>query len=1000
MEAFGMIETIKKHQRTLLVALLVVCMGIIVSGGLHYMDKLRDNLGDHAIQNVMTVTVQQQQAFDSFISGDQERLHSFAEYFSNYPHNGPEDIQQMLTLFNEVDATYSVFCLDEGWYCINSSDSIQYLSEEDLNIYLALEGAGVRDTFTSIFSGTPKFGIYESFTFSNGHRGLVQKSYDRDKVSETFSLSFYDNQGLAYVVNSRGDILLRSIGMIGNQYYDNIFQILSGNYQDQDAIEAFANALKKQDRGSMTFTGEKGSFVYTYVPVGTVDGWYLVSIVPSTAITAEADQILMDSRTALGLLALILVTCAAVILLIWRTQQVLVAKDKKLAYQERLFDIFATYLSNNTNDVYMMVDHKTEEVEYVSPNAERVLGVTQGEDIFGSLQASDIASSSKEVSDLYAEVRALSPGQSIEPRNIERLNPVTGEHSYFLENAYCVDVQGKSKRVIYISDRTREQKTQDSLADALRMAQAANEAKSSFLSSVSHDIRTPMNAIIGFLALMRDEVNNPGMVMEYNKRIDAASQHLLGLINDVLDMNKIESGSATLNISEINLAEVIDEINTIIRPQTKAKNQTFEIFVSHLAYEHLMGDKLRINQILINLLSNAVKYTQENGTIQMRVEELSQVVNNYSRIRFTVSDNGMGMSEDYQKVIFDPFTREDSALTKNIQGTGLGMAITKSLVDLMGGTIHVESKLNEGSTFTLELELPIQEREDDPKFWADHSVTRMIVTDDDEEVCQNIVRTMSRTGVAIDYATDGETAVQMMRSNREAGRPYDLILLDWMMPNLNGLETARLIRKNYSEKIPILLLTAYDWSEIEEEAIEIGVNHFMPKPFFMSTFKAAIRRVMGSLTKDEGRQSDVVRGKHILIVDDIEVNQIILVKILSTMGADCDVAGNGQEAVEKFEASQPGEYDLILMDVQMPVMDGYAATRAIRGGSHPSAQTVPIIAMTANAFVDDVRDAIESGMDAHIAKPVQIDTLKTTIQQVLDARLEQAEKLEKVNSTM
>jgi len=999
MEAFGMIETIKKHQRALLVTLLVICMGIIIVGGLRYMDGLRSNLGDHAIQNVMTVTVQQQQAFDSFISGDQERLHSFAEYFSNYPHNGPGEIQQMLTLFNEVDATYSVFCLDEGWYCINSTESIQYLSEEELNIYLALEGTGVRDTFTSIFSGKPKFGIYESFTFSNGHRGLVQKSYDRDKVCETFSLSFYDNQGLAYVVNNRGDILLRSVGMIGNQYYDNIFQVLSGNYQDQVAIEAFAEALKKQDRGSMTFTGERGSFVYTYVPVDTVDDWYLVSIVPSSAITAEADQILMDSRTALGLLALILVTCAAVILLIWRTQSVLVAKDKKLAYQERLFDIFATYLSNNTNDVYMMVDHETEKVDYISPNMERVLGVSQDDDIFGSLQASDISASPEEVADLYDEVRALSPGQSIEPRNIERINPVTGEHSYFLENAYCVDVQGKSKRVIYISDRTKERKTQDSLAEALRMAQAANEAKSSFLSSVSHDIRTPMNAIIGFLALMRDEVDNPGMVMEYNKRIDAASQHLLGLINDVLDMNKIESGSATLNISEINLAEVIDEINTIIRPQAKTKNQTFDIFVSHLTYEHLLGDKLRINQILINLLSNAVKYTRENGTIQMRVEELSQVVNNYSRIRFTVSDNGMGMSEDYLKVIFDPFTRDDSALTKNIQGTGLGMAITKSLVDLMGGTIHVESKLHEGSTFTVELELPIQEREDDPKFWLDHSVSRMIVTDDDEEVCQNIVKTMSQTGVAVDYATNGETAVQMMRSNREAGHPYDLILLDWMMPNLNGLETARLIRKNYSEKIPILLLTAYDWSEIEEEAIEIGVNHFMPKPFFISTFKAAIRRVMGSLIKEEGRQSDVVRGKHILIVDDIEVNQIILVKILSTMGAVCDVAGNGQEAVDKFEASQPDEYDLILMDVQMPVMDGYAATRAIRGGSHPSAQTVPIIAMTANAFVDDVRDAIESGMDAHIAKPVQIDKLKTTIQQVLDARLEQAEKLEKENGT-
>jgi len=496
-----------------------------------------------------------------------------------------------------------------------------------------------------------------------------------------------------------------------------------------------------------------------------------------------------------------------------------------------------------------------------------------------------------------------------------------------------------------------------------------------------------MNAIIGFLALMKDGVDRPDMVREYVQRIDAASQHLLGLINDVLDMNKIESGSATLNLTDMNLAEVIDEINTIIRPQAKEKNQTFEIFASHLNFEHLLGDKMRINQVLINLLSNAVKYTPKNGTIEMRVEELPQVVEDYSRIRFTVSDNGMGMSEDFLQVIFEPFTREDSKAIHEIQGTGLGMAITKSLVDLMGGVIHVESKPGEGSTFTVELELHTQEKEDDPVFWQEHQVSRMIVVDDEEEVCLGIVKAMSLVGVATDYATDGETAVRTMREHREAGEPYDLILLDWKMPTLDGLETARLIRKNYSEKIPILLLTAYDWNEIEAEAIEIGIDHFMPKPFFMTTFKTAVRRVLeGHRGSEAGVQSDVVRGKHILVVDDAEINRLILVEILSTLGATCDEAKNGQEAVETFERSQPGDYDLILMDVQMPVMDGYAATRAIRSCGHPEARTVPIIAITANAFVDDVRDAIDSGMDAHIAKPIQIETLKSTFQQVLDKR--------------
>ena len=529
----------------------------------------------------------------------------------------------------------------------------------------------------------------------------------------------------------------------------------------------------------------------------------------------------------------------------------------------------------------------------------------------------------------------------------------------------------------------KEQKQKSALEDALHMAQAASEAKTAFLSSMSHDIRTPMNAIIGFLTLMQNEADDPEAVREYIQRIESASQHLLGLINDVLDMNKIESGSTTLSLADMDLAEVIAEINAIIQPQAMAKKQTFEISVSHLKFEHLIGDKMRINQILINLLSNAVKYTPENGAIEMRVEELPQVVSNYSRIRFTVSDNGIGMSENYLKVIFDPFTREETKNTHEIQGTGLGMAITKRLVDLMGGSIKVESKLGEGSVFIVELELRIREQESDPDFWSNHQISRMIVVDDDEETCRNITKAMAGTGVSTDYATGGEQAVQMVREAGEEKKPYDLILLDWKMPGMSGLEAARQIRKD--SQVPILLLTAYDWREVEQEATKTGVNHFMPKPFFMSTFKEAVRLMMNRAKEAKRQETNVFKGMHVLVVDDIDVNRLILVKILSTLGAKCDTASNGREAAEKF-VDTPDGYDLIMMDVQMPEMNGYEATRAIRASSHPLAKAVPIIAMTANAFVDDVRDAIDSGMDAHIAKPVQVDKLKATVQQVLDSR--------------
>lgn len=1004
----------RSYQRLLLVILIVICLLIILIGGVRYVRQLRQNLQYNAIENLMTVTSQQQQDFDTFIAGDQERLHSFANYFASKSSQELDELERQMGLFYEVDAEYTLVNLNTGMACNNLVNGLFQMDSDRMdNIYQILNQNP--NLNADAYCTEDVFGYYERFSFSDGVPGLIMKRYDRNKVSQAFSLSFYNQQGLAYVVDQKGEILLRPVALVDDQLYENIFDIITGIYNQEeqaDEIEAFQNAIRNRESGSTIFNGDHGKYVYTYVPIVDVDNWYLISIVPMRAISQQTDQMLLDSQMALGLLLLILVVCAILIALIWRTHKDLEDKERRIQYQAQLFNIFVTYLAHNTDDVYFMVDEETNQIEYASPNLDRVLGVSQ-ENLLGLLKEEDMEQDQEAALEYYREVESLEVGQSATPHNTIRINSKTGERKYFLENAYCVLLQGRRKRIVYISDRTNEHTTQQSLTEALHMAQAANDAKSSFLSSVSHDIRTPMNAIIGFLSLMQNEADHPEIVLEYAQRIDAASQHLLGLINDVLDMNKIESGSATLNISEINIAEIINEINTIIRPQTRAKQQTFDIFASHLEHEKLLGDKLRINQILINLLSNAVKYTPDDGIIEMFVEELEQIDKHYSRLRFTIKDNGLGMSEDYLKVIFDPFTREETSATRKIQGTGLGMAITKSLVDLMGGSITVESALNQGSTFVVELELRIQETKesdsDHQVFFSEHQVTRMIVADDDEDVCLNIVQMMAQTGVTTDYATDGQTAIQMMREARESGKPYDLILLDWKMPNLNGLETARLIRKNYSKKIPILLLTAYDWSEIEQEAKEIGVNYFLSKPFFMMTFKEAIRRVMGSLKKEQQKEmqnqaSEIINNRHILVVDDIEVNRIILVKILKNLGAECDTAVDGQDAVNKFLATSETQinddgsdakrpYDLILMDVQMPVMDGYTATRTIRASEHTHASRVPIIAMTANAFVDDVRDALASGMDAHIAKPVQLANLKSTIQQVFDKRKqEESEK--------
>ena len=986
----AVLNQVKKNRRIWTILLILLCIGMVLFGGSYYISTLRQSLTEQAIANVLTVTRQHQQAFDTFISGDRERLHSYAVNFAKVESTDLEELTGRMQTFSEVSALYSLINLDTGIYFSNKSTDIYQLGKEQLEVYRTITGSGVRNSFQSLYSSDLKFGYYECFTFADGARGLVQKGYDRAQMTEEFSLSFYDGRGLGYVVTQEGEILLKSVDEAGRYSFDNIFDVIKYSSSNAD-VERFIQALSNQETGTAIFEGNDGNYLFTYVPVQSVKDWYLISIVPTAAVDQEADEILLNSQAMLLVMFIIVMVFITFFVFMWRSQRDLEEKDQEIEYRERQFDIFSTYLSNNTDDIYMLLDPERSQVEYVSPNVERVLGVPEA-DILADVRAFGRAKYVTRDTVTMGDLRKMNPGDSFNAILTERVNPQTGEHKWFREAVYCTTLQDEEKIVVYLSDRTKERQTQDTLSQALEVARVANKAKSTFLGSVSHDIRTPMNAIMGLTMLLREEANDPDRVVEYTQRIEGASQHLLGLINDVLDMNKIEGGNTTLNIDELDLPEIIEELNTIIRPQARAKNQTFKLFATSFSSEHLMGDKLRINQILINILSNAVKYTPEGGTIEMWVRELPQVMKDYVHLQFEIKDNGQGMSEEYLEVIFNPFTREQNTTTNLIQGTGLGMAITKSLVDLMGGAIRVESEVDKGSTFTVELELRVQERQEDPQFWKENGLVRMIVADDDEEVCQNVVKAMSKTGVTVHYATSGQKAIETMRAARERGEPYDLILLDWKMPDLDGLETARLIRKNYPHKIPILFFTAYDWRDIEHEAADIGAEHFLAKPFFMYSFKEAVTRVMGGQAKPSAldKTDGVVAGKHILVVDDVEVNRMILVKILNTLGAECEIAENGQIAVDKFTASQPGTYDLILMDVQMPVMDGHAATRTIRASQHPEAKSVAIIAMTANAFMDDVRNALDAGMDAHVAKPIVLDQLKNTIQEVMDRKKQQA----------
>ena len=535
-------------------------------------------------------------------------------------------------------------------------------------------------------------------------------------------------------------------------------------------------------------------------------------------------------------------------------------------------------------------------------------------------------------------------------------------------------------------------RAKETAEQAFRIAEEANRAKSSFLSNMSHDIRTPMNAIVGFAALLARDVNNPEKVMEYTRKITSSSQHLLGLINDILDISKIEAGKTTLNLSDENIVDMIENIDSIIRPQMKAKGHTFEVYSKDLKHEQVIMDKLRLNQILLNLLSNAVKYTPDGGFVTLTVQELPPLTGQFLRFRFIVADNGYGMSEEYQQKIFQAFTREEDSITNKIQGTGLGMAITKNLLELMGGTISLESQKGKGSTFTVELELQAGEQNADKDFWKRHGIDRILFVDDEEVVYQNILMTMEGTGVTVDYALEGQTAVDMAVRSGQEGHPYHVVLLDWKMPGMDGVETARRIRSKMPEDVPILVLTSYDWPDIEEAAKAAGIDAFLSKPFFLTSFRQKLDAILGHqenpAAAQQCREQSILHGMHLLVAEDNEINAEILSELLLTAGAACHICENGKAVTEAFEKSVPGQYQVILMDVQMPVMNGYEATRAIRESNHPLALKIPIIAMTANAFAEDVRDALEAGMNAHASKPIDMTVLEQTIRAVLEAQEE------------
>ena len=520
------------------------------------------------------------------------------------------------------------------------------------------------------------------------------------------------------------------------------------------------------------------------------------------------------------------------------------------------------------------------------------------------------------------------------------------------------------------------------LEAARHEAEEASRAKGEFLSNMSHDIRTPMNAIVGMTAIATAHMDDPQQVQNCLKKITMSSRHLLGLINDVLDMSKIESGKMTLNEEMVSLREIMDSITSIVQPQVKAKHQKFNISIFNIMTENVHCDSVRLNQVLINLLSNAIKFTPEGGSIDVTIrEELSPRGNDYIRLLIQVKDTGIGMTEEFRQHIFESFAREDSKRVHRTEGTGLGMAITKYIVDAMGGEITVESKQGVGTQFQVVLDLEKAAEQIEDMVLPDWN---MLVVDDDRQLCESTVDSLHSIGIRAEWVLDGEEAVRMAARHHKENRDYHVILLDWKLPDMDGIQTARELRRQLGDDVPILLMSAYDWTEIEDEARAAGISGFLMKPLFRSTLFYGLKPYVGLEEEKTAEEKDAFQftNKRVLVAEDNELNWEIANELLGDLGLVLEWAENGEVCTELFRASEPGYYDAILMDIRMPIMDGYETTDTIRAMDRPDAG-LPIIAMTADAYSDDIQRCLSHGMNAHVAKPIDIDEVARTLKKYM-----------------